>query len=46
MSTGAIVMMVLAMVILWGGLATAIVNLVRRPDADDVYDAEHLHRDL
>jgi hypothetical protein len=29
MTTGAIVMMVVAMVVLWGGLAAAIVNIVR-----------------
>lgn len=46
MSTGAIVMMVLAMLILWGGLTAAIVSLNRRPDAEDTVDREHLHRDL
>lgn len=29
MSTGAIVMMIFAMIVLWGGLALAIVNLSR-----------------
>ena len=29
MSTGAIVMMLLAMLVIWGGLAAAIVNLRR-----------------
>ena len=29
MTLGAIVMMVVAMVVLWGGLAAAIVNIVR-----------------
>lgn len=46
MSTGAIVMMVLAMLVLWGGLAGAIVNLTRRSDAEDVYEGDNLHRDL
>lgn len=46
MSTGAIVMMVLAMLVLWGGLAAAIVNLTRRSDAEDVHEGEHLYRDL
>ena len=32
MSTDAIVMMVIAMVILWGGLAVALINLSRSPD--------------
>lgn len=41
MSTGAILMMVLAMLVLWGGLALAIRNL-RRGDAD----VEDFHRDL
>lgn len=29
MTTGAIVMMVVSMLVLWGGLAAAIVNIVR-----------------
>ncbi|WP_347032188.1 methionine/alanine import family NSS transporter small subunit [Brevibacterium paucivorans] len=33
MSTPAIIMMVLAIVTLWGGLGAAIVHLVRHPDA-------------
>lgn len=40
MSTGAILMMLLAIVIIWGGLALAILNLNRRsaepPRADEV----------
>lgn len=39
MSTAAVVMMILAMVVIWGGLAAALVNLGRTSD-DDV------HRDL
>lgn len=34
MSADAIVMMVVAMLILWGGLVTAIISLNRRPDAE------------
>ena len=33
MSTPAIIMMVLAIVTLWGGLGAAIVHLMRHPDA-------------
>lgn len=43
MSMEAIVMMVVAMVILWGGLAFAIVRLNRSPD---VPRQDELHRDL
>ena len=32
MDTSAIVMMLLAMLIIWGGLAAAVVNLNRSPD--------------
>lgn len=48
MSVEAIVMMVVAMLILWGGLAAAVVNLSRRPDADsdEPTDPGALHRDL
>ncbi len=42
MSTGAIVMMLIAMTVLWGGLAVAIYNLTRRGQGPD----EVLHRDL
>lgn len=47
MTTGAIIMMIIAMLIIWGGLAVAITNLMRRGDVDpdDVRTAE-LHRDL
>ena len=50
MSTGAVVMMVVAMLVLWGGLGLAVWNLTRRGDAggtggpDDEPDL--LHRDL
>jgi hypothetical protein len=46
MSTEAIVMMVVAMLVLWGGLALAIVNLTRHSDAEDVPEGDTLHRDL
>lgn len=43
MGTGAILMMLLAMAVIWGGLALAVVNLSRSPDtAGD----EELRRDL
>lgn len=42
MTTSAVVMMVVAMLVLWGGLALAIVNVARtgREEPDEV------HRDL
>lgn len=40
MSASAIAMMLLAMVIIWGGLALAILNLRRAPSTDEI------HRDL
>ncbi|WP_332667158.1 methionine/alanine import family NSS transporter small subunit [Aeromicrobium sp.] len=42
MSTSAVVMMVVAMLVLWGGLALAILNVARttREEPDEV------HRDL
>lgn len=49
MSTGAIIMMVLAMLIIWGGLAAAIISLSRRPDAEagsDEYRTDTSRRDL
>lgn len=47
MTTTAIIMMIVAMLVIWGGLALAIVNLSRHgdPSAEDVRDYE-LHRDL
>lgn len=47
MTTTAIIMMIVAMLTIWGGLAVAILNLSKRGDvADaDVLDAE-VHRDL
>lgn len=35
MSASAIVMMIIAIVTVWGGLAAAIVNIVRHPEAAD-----------
>ncbi len=32
MSTSAIVMMLVAMLVIWGGLALAVINLWRSPD--------------
>jgi len=43
MGTGAILMMLLAMAVIWGGLALAIVNLSRSSDTPTV---DELHRDL
>jgi hypothetical protein len=34
-STGAIVMMLLAMLVIWGGLAVAVVSLLRHGAVDD-----------
>ncbi len=44
MSTAAIVMMLVAMVVIWGGLALAIVSLVRHGNVEN--RAEGLPRDL
>ncbi|MBD7917258.1 methionine/alanine import family NSS transporter small subunit [Cellulomonas sp. Sa3CUA2] len=44
MSTSAIVMMVVAMVVIWGGLAAAIVNLLRHGAVEN--RAENVRRDL
>jgi len=44
MSTEAIVMMVVAMLVLWGGLLVAVARLGRGTDAE--YDPESIHRDL
>ena len=35
MSTTAVVMMIIAMITVWGGLVAAIVNLARHPEAAD-----------
>jgi len=43
MGTGAILMMLLAMAVIWGGLVLAIVNLSRSSDTPDV---DEVRRDL
>ena len=43
MSGDAIAMMVLAMLVIWGGLVLALINLRRSPDLPT---QEELHRDL
>ncbi|MGW7295147.1 methionine/alanine import family NSS transporter small subunit [Streptomyces xiamenensis] len=35
MSTGAIIMMIVAMIIVWGGLIGAVVKLVRHPETPE-----------
>lgn len=47
MTMTAIIMMIVAMLTIWGGLAAAILNLSKRGDVAerDVRDAE-VHRDL
>ena len=44
MSTDAVAMMIVAMVVIWGGLALAILNLVRHGAVEG--RAEQVHRDL
>ncbi len=44
MSTAAILMMVVAMIVIWGGLVVAIVSLMRHGAVED--RAENLPRDL
>ncbi|MBS0023068.1 methionine/alanine import family NSS transporter small subunit [Microbacterium paraoxydans] len=39
MTTTAIVMMIIAMVTVWGGLIAAIVNLAKHPEVDDAEPA-------
>ncbi|MGH3362783.1 MAG: methionine/alanine import family NSS transporter small subunit [Nocardioides sp.] len=43
MGTGAIVMMLLAMLVIWGGLILAVVNLSRSKDLPAI---DEIHRDL
>ena len=47
MTTSAIIMMIIAILVIWGGLAAAIANLMVRGEIDpeDVATAES-HRDL
>jgi hypothetical protein len=35
MTASAIIMMIVAMVVIWGGLAVAIINLTRSPKFDE-----------
>ncbi len=44
MNTSAVVMMVVAILIIWGGLALAMLNLSRR--STDTPDSSEVHRDL
>ena len=44
MSTDAIVMMIVAMVVIWGGLAVAVLSLLRHGPVES--RAEDLRRDL
>ena len=44
MNTSAIVMMIVAMLVIWGGLALAILNLSRR--SEDSPRVGEIHRDL
>lgn len=44
MSTAAIVMMVVAMTVIWGGLALAVVSLLRHGAVED--RTENVRRDL
>ncbi|AVL96202.1 MULTISPECIES: methionine/alanine import family NSS transporter small subunit [Bacteria] len=39
MTTTAIVMMIIAMVTVWGGLIAAVVNLARHPEVEDTEPA-------
>ncbi|HXF01444.1 methionine/alanine import family NSS transporter small subunit [Arthrobacter sp. CAU 1506] len=41
MSTAAIVMLIIAIITVWGGLALALVNLNRHPEDDGAMPAEH-----
>ena len=41
MSTEATIMMIVAMVTVWGGLAAGIVNLARHPEVEAAYEGEH-----
>lgn len=46
MSGSAILMMLLAMLVIWGGLALAIVNLTRSDRAGSVPSPDEVRRDL
>lgn len=38
MNTSALYMMILSMVLLWGGLLWSVIHLIRHPEATDVDD--------
>ncbi|RNL85234.1 methionine/alanine import family NSS transporter small subunit [Halostreptopolyspora alba] len=40
MSTSAIVMLVVSIIIIWGGLATAVLHLLRHPEEPESHDPE------
>ena len=44
MNTSAILMLIVAVIIIWGGLALAMYNLIKR--SKNVPEASELHRDL
>ncbi|MEO7132262.1 MAG: methionine/alanine import family NSS transporter small subunit [Dermatophilaceae bacterium] len=44
MSTPAIIMMIVAMLVIWGGLLVAMLNLTRNDRAE--FNVEDIHRDL
>lgn len=44
MSTGAIVMMIVAMVVIWGGLALAVASLLRNGSVEDRAENLRPHR--
>jgi len=47
MGTSAIILMLVSMLLIWGGLVLAIVNLVTRsPQEPTPEDVEAVHRDL
>lgn len=46
MNTSAIVLMLVAMLIIWGGLALAIHNLGRKPEVSELPSGDEIHRDL
>jgi len=44
MTTSAIVMMTLSMVLVWGGLALSIVHLMRRPQVEELPDPDQAQK--
>lgn len=47
MTTTALVMLIISILVIWGGLAVAVVNLLKRGDSavEDIREFE-IHRDL